>query len=70
MDHDKKREQDRLRKAEWRDKQRQLKENTYAPTPIERAKQFLELMEEPEVDSVFADESIGKLLKPEDRKPW
>ncbi len=25
-------------------------------------------MQEPEVDSVFADESIGKLLKPEDRK--
>jgi hypothetical protein len=68
MDPEKKREQDRQRKAEWREKQKQIKENTYAPTPIERAKYFLEQMDEPDVDSVFKDENIGKLLKPDDRK--
>ena len=45
-----------------------MREHTYIPTPIERAKSFLELMDEPEVDSAFADENIGRLLKSEDRK--
>jgi hypothetical protein len=42
MSNDMKRDADRQRKAEWRDRQKQKKDNTYEPSPIEQAKQFLE----------------------------
>ena len=53
MDKDLKRDADRQRKAEWRDRQRKVKDNTYEPTPIEQAKQFLELMQDPDVNAAF-----------------
>ncbi len=68
MDKDLKRDADRQRKAEWRERQKKLKDNTYEPTPIEQAKQFLELMQDPDVNAAFQDEGLAQALKPEDRK--
>jgi hypothetical protein len=64
-----KKEQERIRKAEWRAKQRALAEGTYVASALEKAKQLLESMESPELSAVYADESIGKMLTPEDKKP-
>jgi hypothetical protein len=68
MDKDLKRDADRQRKAEWRERQKKVKDNTYEPTTIEQAKQFLELMQDPDVNAAFQDEGLAQVLKPEDRK--
>ena len=68
MSMDLKRDADRQRKATWREKQKQRKDNTYEPTPIEQAKEFLELMQDPDVNAAFQNEQLSKILKPEDRK--
>jgi hypothetical protein len=68
MDHEKKREADRQRKSERREKQKSMKENTYFAEPLERAKNLLEQMEEPDINAAFNDSEIGNMLKPDDRK--
>jgi hypothetical protein len=45
-----------------------MKDNTYEPTSLERAKQFLELMQNPDVNAAFKNEELAQVLKPEDRK--
>jgi hypothetical protein len=45
-----------------------MKDNTYEPTSLERAKQFLELMQDPDVNAAFKNEELAQVLKPEDRK--
>jgi hypothetical protein len=55
MDPEKKKEADRHRKAEWREKQKSIRENTYAAAPLERAKQLLEQMEEPDINAAYND---------------
>jgi hypothetical protein len=46
-----------------------LSEGTYVASALEKAKQLLESMESPELSAVYADESIGTMLTPEDKKP-
>jgi hypothetical protein len=69
MEIEQKRLQERLRKADWRARQKAISEGTYVATPLERAKELLESMEAPDLSGVYADEAIGKLLTPEDKKP-
>jgi hypothetical protein len=38
-------------------------------SPLEKAKQVLESMDHPDLAAVYADDSIGKMLAPEDKKP-
>ena len=45
-----------------------MKDNAYEPTPIEKAKQFLELMQDLDVNSAYQNEDLAKVLMPEDRK--
>jgi hypothetical protein len=68
MEAEAKKEAERVRKANYRAKQRSISNGTYIPTPIEIAKQILEAMEEPDVAAAFNDERIGAQLKPDDRK--
>jgi hypothetical protein len=63
-----KKEHERKRKEAWRAKQAAIKDGSYQATPIEQAKSFLEMLEDPEVDAVYNDPLIGALIKQEDRR--
>ncbi len=68
MAQDPKKEAERLRKANYRAKLKSKTDGSYVPTPIEQAKDLLELMEEPDANVPFNDEKIGPLLKAEDKR--
>ena len=54
-EQEEKRGHERKRKEAWRAKQAAIKDGTYQATPIEQAKAFLELMEQPDVDAAYND---------------
>jgi hypothetical protein len=68
MNSDAKKEAERVRKAQYRAKQKLISNGTYVPTPIELAKQMLEAMDEPDVAAVFNYETFVGQLNPDDKK--
>jgi hypothetical protein len=65
---EKSKDYERDRKARWRAEQKAKKDGTYKPSPLEKAKDILEVMEAPDVDQVMNSDDFRENLKPEDRK--
>ena len=68
MDLEAKRAAERIRKAQYRVKQKLISDGKYVTTAIELAKELLDSMDEPDVAAAFTDPKIGEQLKPDDKK--
>ena len=58
-EEEKRREKERLRKANDRAKKRAIEDGSYVFTPIEKAKKLLEEMADPTLEDLYLNEEIA-----------